>query len=183
MEPNYNDPNYWTRWYAEQHELQRAREESDDMPANQTGFEQQLTNLQLSSPEESSSDRSSPDIRPTEPHEIVTRTESMRTPPRFNLRDDAFGSMRRSVDVPRAYPGGSAAGESYLDLRDRPFKSTRYTAPSETEPAAQTKDRKSRGLWSRVKSGVGNAFGGNLATSRPATRRPTRSIKSFAWIS
>lgn len=172
MEPNYNDPNYWTRWYAEQHELQRAREESDDMPANQTGFEQQLTNLQLSSPEESSSDRSSPDIRPTEPHEIVTRTESMRTPPRFNLRDDAFGSMRRSVDVPRAYPGGSAAGESYLDLRDRPFKSTRYTAPSEPEPAAQTKDRKSRGLWSRVKSGVGNAFGGNRRNKSSGTAAP-----------
>lgn len=146
VEPNYNDPNYWMRWYTEQHELQRARQEADDIPADQTGFAQQLRNLQLGPSEEGSADLSSPDTRPTERHGIIKRTGSMRAPPGSNLQDDAFSSMRHSVDLPRAHLRGSAARESNLDLPDRAFNSTRYTAPSEPELAAQTKDRKSRGL-------------------------------------
>lgn len=183
MEPNYNDPNYWTRWYAEQHELQRAREESDDMPANQTGFEQQLTNLQLSSPEESSSDRSSPDIRPTEPHEIVTRTESMRTPPRFNLRDDAFGSMRRSVDVPRLTLVVRRRVNPTLICATGRSKARAIQHRPNRSPRPRRRTAKAA-VCGRVSSlGSEMPLGETVATSRPATRRPTRSIKSFAWIS
>ncbi|MET4044209.1 hypothetical protein ABIC03_005930 [Bradyrhizobium sp. RT6a] len=60
MEPSYNGPNYRTHWYADQQELQRARQESDNEPAGQVGFEQQLGELQLGSPDESSAELSSP---------------------------------------------------------------------------------------------------------------------------
>ncbi|WP_445219707.1 XopAD/skwp family type III secretion system effector [Bradyrhizobium sp. Pa8] len=44
-------------------------------------------------------------------------------------------------------------------MRGGLFGSARYTAPSEAPPAALTKDSKSRGLFSRVKSKLGKAFG------------------------
>ncbi|MGY3619202.1 Ulp1 family isopeptidase [Bradyrhizobium sp. USDA 10063] len=169
MESNYNDPNYWMRWYAEQQELQRARQESDNQPADQSGFEQQLSELQLGPSEESSAELSSPDTRPTEPHGSIRRTDvggSMRMPPRSSLRDDGFGGTRHSVDLPHADFRGSAAGASSSDLRDRLFSSTRYTAPSEREPVSRTRDKKSGGLWSRVKKGFGKAFGGKKSSDR-----------------
>ncbi|WP_377827949.1 Ulp1 family isopeptidase [Bradyrhizobium lupini] len=164
IEPSYNDPNYWTHWYADQQELQRARQESDNEPAGQVGFEQQLGELQLGSPDESSAELSSPDTRPAKAHDSIPRTDvggSMRMPPQSNLRGNSFNSTRYSVDLPRAHLVGSAAGASQSDVRDRLFSSTRYTAPSEPEPVAPTRDKKSGGLFSRVKSGLGKVFGGS----------------------
>ncbi|MEI9401773.1 Ulp1 family isopeptidase [Mesorhizobium argentiipisi] len=155
MDPNYNDPDYWTRWYAEQQELQRARQVSDDRGADQTGLDQ-LGELQLSSSEESSAESSSPDTRPAEAQRSFERTGaggSMRMPQQSNLQDSWFNNARHSIDIPRA------ARALQSDLRDRPFTSTRYTASSEAQPAARTKDSKGRGLFSRVKSGLGKMFG------------------------
>ncbi|WP_407193303.1 Ulp1 family isopeptidase [Bradyrhizobium sp. STM 3566] len=163
MEPGYNDPNYWMRWYAEQQELQRARQEADAEPPDQAGFEQQLGELQLRSAEESSSESSSPEAPALRSHENIDRPDiggSMRMPPRSNLRDSSFSSTRYSVDVPHAHLG-SAASDYQSDLRDRPFSSMRYTASSELQPEARTKESKSRGLFSRVKSGLGKVFGGS----------------------
>lgn len=162
MEPIYNDPNSWMRWYAEQQALQRAGQEADVDPADQAGFEQQLGELQLRSPEESSG-VSSPDSSAARSHENIQRTDvggSMRMRPRSNLRDNSFSSTRHSVDVPHAHLG-SAANNYRSDLQDRPFSSMRYAAPSEEQPTARTKDNKPRGLFSRVKSGLSKVFGGN----------------------
>ncbi|MGC5845218.1 hypothetical protein PU724_33345, partial [Mesorhizobium abyssinicae] len=46
-------------------------------------------------------------------------------------------------------------------MHDRLFTSTNYTAPSEEQPTARTKDGKSRGLPSRVKTRVGRVFAEN----------------------
>ncbi|UFW91991.1 hypothetical protein BjapCC829_49445 (plasmid) [Bradyrhizobium barranii] len=146
MEPNYNDPNYWMRWYAE---VQSARQEVE--PADQIGFEQQLSELQL--PGESSPETSSPDPR-------KGGGSLMRMQPRSNLRDSSIGDARHSVDVPRAHLG-STASDSRSDLRDKPFSSMRYTAPSDAQPVARTKDNRPRGLLSRLKSGLGKVFGGD----------------------
>ncbi|MCP3367620.1 hypothetical protein [Bradyrhizobium cajani] len=89
MEPGYNDPNYWMRWYAGQQELQRARQGADAEPADQDGFEQQLGELQLRSAEESSPPASSPEAPAARSPENIQRTDiggSMRMPPRSNLR-------------------------------------------------------------------------------------------------
>ncbi|WP_420969799.1 hypothetical protein [Bradyrhizobium sp. B120] len=164
MEAGYNDPNYWMRWYAEQQELQRARQEADLEPADQTGFEQQLGELQLRSPEESSPEVSSPDSpAAARSHENVQRTDvggSMRMPPRSNLWDSSFNSTRYSVDVPPAHLS-SAANDYRSDLRGSPISSMRYAAPSEAQSTARTKDNKPRGLFSRVKSRLGKVFGGD----------------------
>lgn len=157
MEPVYNNPDDWMRWYAE---LQRQQTDVD--PADQAGFEQQLGELQLRSPEESSG-VSSPDTPAARSHENIQRTDvggSMRMRPRSNQRDNSFSSTRHSVDVPHAHHGAGATA-SQSSLRDQLFSSTRYTAPSEPQPAARTKDSKSRGLFSRVKSGFGKVFGGS----------------------
>ncbi|MET2831126.1 Ulp1 family isopeptidase [Mesorhizobium shangrilense] len=149
--------------YAALQEQQRARQQSDNMPAGQASFERQLSDLQLSSSDESSGDAGSPNTRPEEAHGSIQRTDvggSMRMPPQSNLQDNWFSSTRYSVDIPRAHLG-STAKASQSDLRDRPFSSTRYTVPSEPGPVARTKDKKSGGLWSRVKSGLGKAFGGS----------------------
>lgn len=164
VEPSYNDRNHWMRWYAEQHELQRARQESDNLSVDQAGFEQQLSKLQLRACEESSAELSSPDTRAAEGHGSIQRTVdggSIRTPSRSNLQDNGFSRTRHSVDLPRAHLRGSAVEGSRSDLRERLFNSTRYTAPSEPEVVARTRDKRSGGLWSRVKSGLGKAFGGS----------------------
>ncbi|WP_244547344.1 hypothetical protein [Bradyrhizobium sp. Gha] len=67
--------------------------------------------------------------------------------------------MRRSVDIPRSQlPAPAQAPQS--SLRDDLFSSARYSF-SDAEPAAATKSGKSRGLWSRFKSGIGKALGGS----------------------
>lgn len=154
MEPGYNDPNYWMRWYAEQQELQRARQEADLEPADEARFEQQLGELEVRSPEESSPEA----VFPARSHENIQRTNvggSMRMPPRSNLRDNSFSSTRYSVGVPHAHLG-SAANDYRSDLRGRPFSSMRFAAPSEAQSNARTDDNKSRGLFSRVKSRLSN---------------------------
>ncbi|MEI9425596.1 Ulp1 family isopeptidase [Mesorhizobium sp. Cs1299R1N1] len=175
MDANYNDPDYWTRWYAEQKELQRARQGSDNMAADQAVFEQQLSELQLSSSEESSAKLSSPGTRPAEAQRSLRRTGiggSMRMPQQSNLRDSGFSSTRHSIDIPRAHLGSAPTG-SQSDLRDRSFGSTRFTAPSEAQTATRTKDSKSRGLFSRVKSGLGKVFG---SRSEKSSRSPVSDV-------
>ncbi|MCV3211840.1 type III effector protein [Mesorhizobium sp. YC-39] len=161
MESN-SDPfntNAWMHQYAAlQEQQQRARQQSDNMPAGQASFERQLSDLQLSSSDERSGDAASPNTPPAEAHGSIQRTDvggSMRMPPQSNLRDNRFSSTRYSVDFPRPHLG-SAEKAVQSDLRDRLFSSTRYTAQSESGPVARTRDKKSGGLWSRVKSGLGN---------------------------
>ncbi|KRR18287.1 hypothetical protein CQ13_35315 [Bradyrhizobium retamae] len=83
----------------------------------------------------------------------------MRIPPHSRLRDTSFSSTRHSVDIPRAHFRDSAQVPPQSNLRDDLFSSARYTLPSEEQPAIQTKNSKNSGLWSRIKSGVGKAFG------------------------
>ncbi|WP_146006635.1 hypothetical protein [Bradyrhizobium forestalis] len=181
MEPGYNDPNYWMRWYAGQ-QLQRARQGADAEPADQDGVEQQLGELQLRSAEESSPPASSPEAPAARSRENIQRTDiggSMRMPPRSNLRDNSSSSTRYSVDVAHAYLG-SGASDYQSDLRGRPFRSMRYTAPSEAQPEARARESKSRGLFSRVKSGSARPLEEVAGRSR---RAATPSIQSSAWIS
>ncbi|MEY9463395.1 hypothetical protein ABH973_003808 [Bradyrhizobium ottawaense] len=179
MEPGYNDPDYWMRWYAEQQELQRARQEADLEPADEARFEQQLGELEVRSPEESSPEA----VFPARSHENIQRTDvggSMRMPPRSNLRDNSFSSTRYSVGVPHAHLG-SAANDYRSDLRGRPFSSMRFAAPSEAQSNARTDDNKSRGLFSRVKSRLATSL--TKAVAAHPARRPTQSIQSCVWIS
>ncbi|MCC8940615.1 hypothetical protein H8A97_34990 [Bradyrhizobium sp. Arg62] len=157
------------RWYAEQQELQRARQEADVEPSDQDGFEQHLGELQLLSPEESSSDEesSSEASFPAQSHGNIRRTDiggSMWLPPRSSLQDSSFDSTRYSVAAPHAHLG-SAANDYRSDLRDRTFSSMRYAAPSEAQSTARIKDKKSRGLFSKVKSILSKAFGGSRGES------------------
>ncbi|WFU14875.1 Ulp1 family isopeptidase [Bradyrhizobium sp. CB3481] len=156
-EPNCSDPNDWIPWYAEQQELQRATRGWDSTPADQDSFQQQLSHLQLSSSEESSVGLSSSETRPVR----ADIDNSMWMSPEFSLQDNRFSSTRYSVDIPRAQLAGSATAPSQSDLRDRAFSSMRYTGQSEAQPATRTKDSKSRGLFSRVKSGLGKVLGGD----------------------
>ncbi|WP_375779219.1 Ulp1 family isopeptidase [Bradyrhizobium sp. ma5] len=153
----------WMQEYPALLEQQRARQQSDSMPAGQAGFEQQLSELQLNSSDESSAEASSPDTRPVAAHGTIRRTEiggSMQMPPQSGLRDNRFSSARYSADLPHAPLGGSTGGASQSDLHD---SSADYISisPPEAWPTMQTKDGKNRGLWSRIKSGVGKAFGGS----------------------
>ncbi|WP_375779237.1 Ulp1 family isopeptidase [Bradyrhizobium sp. ma5] len=158
---NHSDPNYWNNWYAEQQELLRVRQESHDVPADQAGFEQQLSHLQLSSSEEGSAELSSPDNqRAMEVSMLTGLGGSMRMPPQSNPQDNRFSSIRHSVDIPRAHFDAAMQG-SPADLRNRALGSMRDTASSEPKPAARTKDRKGGGLLSQVKSGLGKVFGGS----------------------
>ncbi|KAA3451443.1 hypothetical protein C7I87_06595 [Mesorhizobium sp. SARCC-RB16n] len=164
MDQNDNDPDYWARWYAKQQELQRPGQESDNRGPDQAGLEQQLSELLLSSSEESSAELSSPDTRPAEAQRSLEHTGM---PQQSNLQDSWFSNARHSIDIPR----GAKASQS--DRRDRPFASTRYTAPSEAQPAARTKHSKSPGLFSRVKSGLGKIFG---SYSEKASRGPVSEV-------
>lgn len=163
MEPNYSDPNYYMRWYAEQQELQRAQQEANLEPADQANFEQQLGELRLRSPEVSSPEVSSPDTPAARSHENIQRTDiggSTRMPPTSDLWDNSFSSTRYSVDVPHAHLGWDE-NDDRSDLQDRPFGSMRYATPSEAQSTARSKHKKSRGLFSRVKSGLSQVFGGH----------------------
>lgn len=177
MEPNYNyngwfNTDAWMHQYAALQEQQRTLQGAGHTHADQAGVEQRLGELQLDSSGESAAEAGSPDAgakeagspqtRPAQTHRGFRRTDiggSMRMPPRSSRREDWFSSGRHSVDLPRAHIGGSAAGESQSDLRERLFSSSRYTAPSEVRPLERTKDSKSRGLLSRIKSRFGKAFG------------------------
>ncbi|MBA1143907.1 MULTISPECIES: Ulp1 family isopeptidase [Mesorhizobium] len=132
--------------------VRRQQQESGNIPADDAGSVQQLSELHLNSSEASSQD--APFVQA---HGDIQRTDlggSMRMPPKSDLRDGQFSSTRHSIEV-----GGSAARVLQSDLRDSLSRSTRSTAPWDPQPVGRTKDSKSRGLWSRVKSGVGRAFG------------------------
>ncbi|WP_342723517.1 Ulp1 family isopeptidase [Bradyrhizobium sp. B097] len=166
VEPNYYDPfstETWMQQYAAMQDQQRVMQQSGNMPVAAGDFEQQLERLQLNSPDTSSAESGSPDARPAaaqrnQRHHVGG---SMRGPSQSSAWDDRFGGARHSVDMPHAYLSGTAVGTFQSDLGDRLFSSTRYTAPSQPQPVAPTGEKKSRGLWSRVKSGIGKAFEGN----------------------
>ncbi|WP_246738298.1 hypothetical protein [Bradyrhizobium sp. CCBAU 051011] len=139
----------------------RAGQQSGDT-SEQASFEQQMGELQLSSPGESSATSSSPDESPKKGGGGIRRTDlggSMRMPPHSPLMDNSFSSTRHSVEIPRTHFRDSAQLPSQSNFRDELFSSAHYTLRSEEQPAIQTKNSKSRGLWSRIKSGVGKALG------------------------
>ncbi|WP_235977263.1 hypothetical protein [Bradyrhizobium archetypum] len=143
------------------YQQQRAGQQSGNT-SEQASFEQQMGELQLNSPGESSATSSSPDESPKTGGGGIRRTDlggSMRMPPHSPLMDKSFSSTRHSVDIPRAYFRDSAQVPPQSNLRDDLFSSARYTLQSEEQGAIQTKNSKNRGLWSRIKSGVGKAFG------------------------
>lgn len=122
------------------------------------GFEERLGELQLSSSSENSAEASSPDARPGGSGAIRGGDigGSMRMP---RQAGSAFRSTRRSVDIPCALPRDWIEEQPQSDLRDR-FGSARYIPSSDSESPTQAKSSKKRGLWSRIKSEVGKAFGG-----------------------
>ncbi|UVO40616.1 hypothetical protein KUL72_30030 [Bradyrhizobium arachidis] len=83
----------------------------------------------------------------------------MRVPPHSAFRESALGDTRRSVDIP-SFQVPASAQVPQSRLGDDLFSSARYSFPDE-ESAASAKSRKSGGLWSRFKSGLGKAFGGS----------------------
>ncbi|MBH5372239.1 hypothetical protein HZZ16_29880 [Bradyrhizobium sp. CNPSo 4016] len=83
----------------------------------------------------------------------------MRVPPHSSFREGALGGTRQSVDIPTfQLPASAQVPQS--SLRDDLFSSARYSFP-DAESAASAKSGKSRGLWSRFKSGIGKALGGS----------------------
>ncbi|SMX56439.1 conserved protein of unknown function; Putative Peptidase C48, SUMO [Bradyrhizobium sp. ORS 285] len=159
MEPGYSDPNYWMRWYAEQQELLRARQEADLEPVDQAGFDQQLSELQLRSSEESSPEASSPDTPVVRSDGNIQRASNgglVLVPQGQDLRDSLFNGAHYSVDVQRAHPGSGAGGLGLLSSG-----SLRYEAPLEAQSTVRTKEySKPRGFFSRMKSGLGKVLGG-----------------------
>ncbi|MGY3591717.1 hypothetical protein ACVIF9_010394 [Bradyrhizobium sp. USDA 4350] len=129
-------------------------------PSEQGDFEGRLQDLTLVPSDQRNS--TSPDRPPAAGGRAVRRDDfggSMRAPPRSTSRESALGGTRRSVDVPSfQLPASSQVPQS--SLRDDLFNSTRYSFP-DAESAASAKSGKSRGLWSRFKSGLGKALGGS----------------------
>ncbi|MCP3380503.1 hypothetical protein NLM31_09060 [Bradyrhizobium sp. CCGUVB4N] len=123
------------------------------------GFEERLGALQLSSSRENSAEASSPDARPGGSGAIRGGDigGSMRMP---RQAGSAFRSTRRSVDIPCALPREWIEEQPQSDLRDDRFGSARYIPLSDSESPTQAERSKKRGLWSRIKSEVGKAFGG-----------------------
>ncbi|SMX56412.1 conserved protein of unknown function (fragment) [Bradyrhizobium sp. ORS 285] len=155
MEPGYNDPNHWIRWYAEQQELLRARQQADLEPVDQAGFEQQLGELEPRSSKDGLTEASLPDTPVGRSGDNIQHTNhagSMLMPQGHDLRDSLFNS----VDIPRASPGSSADG-----LGSASSSSMRYEAPLEAQFTVRTKEySKPPGLLSRVKSGLGKVLRG-----------------------
>ncbi|MGY3622335.1 hypothetical protein [Bradyrhizobium sp. USDA 10063] len=148
----------------------RVGQQSGDA-SQQAGFEQHLGDLQLSSSEKSFPDARSPEVNPAEGGGGIRRADiggSMRMPPQSRLSDNSFSTTRHSVDIPRAHLGGPTQLPQQSNLRDDLFSSARNTLSSEAQPAMQTKNSKNRGLWSRIKSGVGKAFGGSRSEKSPS---------------
>ncbi|MET3583631.1 hypothetical protein ABID19_006696 [Mesorhizobium robiniae] len=119
--------------------------------------------MQLSSSDESSGEDGSPDALSGKRGGGAWRDmgASMRTPPRFTPSDSYFSGSRHSVDIPQAHLGGTSQVPPQSSLRPDPFSSARYTSSPVAQPEVQTKKGKNRGLWSRIKSGVGKAFSGS----------------------
>ena len=129
-------------------------------PSEQGDFEQRMEGLHLDSSDEARS--TSPDRASAGGGRPIRRDDfggSMRMPPRPAFRESALADSRRSVDISRFQPPASAQVPQ-PSLRDDPFSSARYSFP-DAEPAVAARSGKSRGLWSRFKSGLGKAFGGS----------------------
>ncbi|MGX9432591.1 hypothetical protein [Bradyrhizobium sp. LeoA1S1] len=159
---NFNLFDFDVEGFAQAYYQQPQVGQQSGTTSPQASFEQQMDELQLNSSDENSAKSSSPDEGPADGGEGLRRGAlggSMRMPPHSRLRDNSFSSTRHSVDLPRANFRASAQVSPRSNLRDDLFSSTRYTLPSEEQPATETKNRKNRGLWSRIKSGVGKAFG------------------------
>ncbi|WP_245453728.1 hypothetical protein [Bradyrhizobium sp. AC87j1] len=163
----------WMREYAA---LQGRNGQREDNPSEQGEFERRLEGLNLDPSDETKS--TSPDRALTARGRAVRRDElggSMRVPPHSAFRESSIGPTRRSVDIPRSQlPALAQVPQS--SLRDDLFSSARYTFP-DAEPAASTKSGKSRGLWSRFKSGIGKALGGS--GSEKSSREAGQSEPSF----
>ncbi|WP_316397018.1 hypothetical protein [Bradyrhizobium sp. 33ap4] len=164
------DSGAWMEQYAAQQERAGQRRGNASQQGN---FERQMADLQLDSSDASYVPSASQDRAPGGGGRAVRRDDfggSMRMPPHAALRDSALGGTRRSVDIPRIQLGASAQLPQF-SLQDDLFTSARYSMP-DSEPAAQAKSGKSRGLWSRFKSGVGKAFGGS--SSEKSSREETQ---------
>ncbi|MGY4473518.1 hypothetical protein ACVILL_000932 [Bradyrhizobium sp. USDA 3364] len=151
------DSGAWMREYAA---LQGRTGQRAGSPSEQADFEGRLQDLTLVPSDQRNS--TSPDRPPAAGGRAVRRDDfggSMRAPPRSTSRESALGGTRRSVDIPSfQLPASSQVPQS--SLRDDLFNSTRYSFP-DAESAASAKSGKSRGLWSRFKSGLGKALGGS----------------------
>ncbi|XSC42298.1 hypothetical protein ACF1BQ_027990 [Bradyrhizobium sp. RDT10] len=159
---NFNLFDFDVEGFAQAYYQQSRAGQQSGNTREQASFEQQMNEVQLNSPDESSATSSSPDESPAKGDRGIRRTDlggSVRMPPHSRLRDTSFSSTRHSVDIPRAHFRDSAQVPPQSNLRDDLFSSARYTLPSEEQPAIQTKNSKNNGLWSRIKSGVGKAFG------------------------
>ncbi|WP_174551897.1 hypothetical protein [Sinorhizobium saheli] len=116
--------------------------------------------LQLNSSDESSAKSNSPDESSAEGGGGIQRASlggSMRMPPHARSTDNSFNSTRHSIDLPRAHFAAQVPPQT--NLRDDLFSSARSTLSSEKQPAIETESGKKSGLWKRIKSGVGKAFG------------------------
>ncbi|MHC2253473.1 hypothetical protein ACVILK_003165 [Bradyrhizobium embrapense] len=150
------DSGAWMREYAA---LQGRTGQRAGSPSEQGDFEGRLHDLTLDPSDRRNS--TSPDRPPAAGGRAVRRDDfggSMRAPPHSTSRESALGGTRRSVDIPSVQLPASAQPQS--SLRDDLFSSARYSFP-EAESAASAKSEKSRGLWSRFKSGLGKALGGS----------------------
>lgn len=149
----------WMKEYAAQQERAGQLRGNESRQGN---FERQMEDLLLGSPDGGSTTSTSPDRAPAGDGREIRRDDfggSMRMPPHSALRDSALGGTRRSVDIPCIRLGASGQVPQ-SSLRDDPFSGARYFLP-DSQPAVQAKSGKGSGLWSRIKSGVGKAFGGS----------------------
>ncbi|WP_245315712.1 hypothetical protein [Bradyrhizobium yuanmingense] len=156
------DSGAWMREYAA---LQGRTGQRAANPSEHGDFERQLKELSLDSSDERNS--TSPDRPPAGGGRAVRRDDfggSMRVPPHSAFGESALDGARRSADIPTFHLPASAQPQS--SLRDDLFSSARYSFP-DAEPAAVAKSGKSRGLWSRFKSGIGKALGGSGSEKSP----------------
>ncbi|WP_026202756.1 hypothetical protein [Bradyrhizobium sp. WSM2793] len=151
------DSGAWMREYAA---LQERNGQRAGSPSEHGDFERRLEDLNLDPSEQRKS--TSPDRAPAGGGRAVRRDDfggSMRVPPHSAFRESALADTRRSVDIP-SFQLPASAQVPQSSLRDDLFSSARYSFP-DAEAAASAKSGKSRGLWSRFKSGIGKALGGS----------------------
>ncbi|WP_407175507.1 hypothetical protein [Bradyrhizobium sp. STM 3562] len=156
---NFNLFDFDVEGFARAYYQQQPEGRQSDEPVQQTGFEEHLGELQLGPSSESSSEAASPAARPGRGGAAIRRPDvggSMRMPSR---EDNTFSRTRHSVDIPETLPQTWTQERTQSALRDDLFNSARYSFPSEAQDATNAKGSKKRGLWSRIKSGVGKAFG------------------------
>ncbi|MBY3517499.1 hypothetical protein HFN76_36515 [Rhizobium laguerreae] len=134
MNNNFNPFDFDVEAFTRAYYQQGAGQQSEDA-RQRTSFEEQLGELKLGSSGESSGENGSLAAFSGECSGGVRRDmgASMRTPPRFASSDSSSNSSRHSVDIPDPV----------------------------SSPEIQTKKGKKRGMWSRIKSGVGKSFSGS----------------------